>query len=97
MGVKFGREYGDIINDFTQALGSIDDLYTCFEMTKDDWNDLSGEEQEECVRTLADDLFYGLGSQPSLHVGGGTVTHDAQRHILKVHTKPDITSIVHLV
>lgn len=97
MGVKFGRPYGDIIHDFSEALGQIDDLYTCFEMTEDDWRELEPEERTECIRTLADDLFYGLGTEGSLTVGSGTVTHDAERHVLKVHTMPDITAIVYLV
>ena len=36
------------------------------------------DEQEECLRTLADDIFYGLGSAPVMHVGAGSVRHDAR-------------------
>ncbi|KIL39996.1 hypothetical protein SD70_16600 [Gordoniibacillus kamchatkensis] len=97
MGVKFGRAYGDIIKDFSDALGQIDDLYTCFEMTEEGWQELEPAERTECIRTLADDLFYGLGTEEVLAVGSGTVSHDAERHVLKVHMLPDITAIVYLV
>jgi hypothetical protein len=97
MGVKFGRVYSDIIHDFSAALEQIDDLYLCFEMSEDDWLGLEPEERSECIRTLADDLFYGLGTEGSLSVGSGTVSHDAGRHVLKVHALPDMTAIVYLV
>jgi hypothetical protein len=96
MGIKFGREYGEIIDDFTKALSNIGDLYTCFEMSEADWRQLEEEERDDCVRTLADDVFYGLGTEGSLAVGSGTVSHDAERHVLKVHSQPDITAIVYL-
>lgn len=97
MGVKFGRVYKDIIDDFSAALGQIGDLYTCFEMSENDWSELEEEERNECIRTLADDLFYGLGTEETLAVGSGTVTHDADRHVLKVHTEPDVVTVVYLV
>lgn len=97
MGVKFGRLYKDIIDDFSAALGQIDDLYNCFEMSAEDWVEMAGAERSECIRTLADDLFYGLGAEETLVVGSGTVTHDAERHVLKVNAEPDLVTIVYLV
>jgi hypothetical protein len=97
MGVKFGRQYKDIIDDFSAALGQIDDLYSCFEMSAEDWNGMEDAERSDCIRTLADDLFYGLGTEGMLQVGSGTVTHDAERHILKVNADPDLVTVVYLV
>lgn len=97
MGVKFGRVYKDIIDDFSAALGQIDDLYTCFEMSEEDWSEMNDSERSDCIRTLADDLFYGLGTEETLQVGSGTVTHDAERHVLKVNAEPDLVAVVYLV
>ncbi|WP_166244515.1 hypothetical protein [Paenibacillus turpanensis] len=97
MGVRFGREYADIIVDFTAALQEIGDSYTFFEMEAEDWAELGQEEKQEMLRTLADDLFFGLGSEPSIPVGSGEVKHDASRHVLQVITEHKIVHVVRLV
>ncbi|OXM83206.1 hypothetical protein [Paenibacillus rigui] len=97
MGIKFGREYNDIIDDFTQALHSIDECYTFLEMTNDEWNELEREEQQECMKTLADDLFYGLGTSPKMKVGGCTLSHDKEKHVIVIHHDGKLISVIYLV
>lgn len=97
MGIKFAREYNDIIDDFTQALHSIDECYSFLEMTPEDWNELDGEEQQECIKTLADDLFYGLGTEPKMRVGSCTVSHDREKHVIVIYHEGKLISVVYLV
>jgi predicted fused transcriptional regulator/phosphomethylpyrimidine kinase len=97
MGVKFGREYADIIEDFYSAIRSIDRINEFFEMSEEDWQQLEAEDQNECVKTLADDIFYGLGTEPMIHVGGGVVVYDRDHHIIKVFNGEKIVHVVNLV
>lgn len=97
MGIKFGREYPDIINDFTEALYSIDECYSFLEMSSEEWNELEREEQQECIKTLADDLFYGLGSDPKMYVGSCTITHDKDKHVIVIYHKEKLISVIYLV
>jgi len=97
MGVKFGREYPDIINDFTEALHSIDECYAFLEMTPEEWEELEGEEQQECIKTLADDLFYGLGSDPKMMIGNCTVSHDNEKHVIVISHNEKLISVIYLV
>ncbi|GAA3405912.1 hypothetical protein ACFFNY_26095 [Paenibacillus hodogayensis] len=97
MGVRFNREYRDIVRDFGTALGQIDNCYEMFEMERDDWESLDREEQIEFLRTLADDIFYGLGSEPLIEVGEGKVQYDSSNHIIRVWTDSQIVHLIKLV
>jgi len=46
------------------------------------------------VRTLADDLFYLLGSEPSAEVGSGTAEYDSGHAIIKITAD---TQLVHVI
>ena len=97
MGVKFNREYPDIVNDMVHAISTIADCYTAFEMGEDDWQSLQPDEQQECIRTLADDIFYGLGRDRQLHVGSGKIEYDPDKHILRITSTPQVVHIVQLL
>jgi hypothetical protein len=96
MGVKFYREYRDIVDDLSQALLTINDCYLAFYMNPDDWQELDSEERSECVRTLADDVFYGLGKEPRMKVGSGQVLYDQTHHLIKVYPNAQIVHLVKL-
>lgn len=97
MGVKYKREYRDIINDLVPAIASIPDCHLFFGMTTDEWNSLAAREQMECLRTLADDLFYGLGSVPKIEVGAGMLEYDARNHLIKVKPDSSVVRLIHLI
>ncbi|OAS15533.1 hypothetical protein [Paenibacillus oryzisoli] len=97
MGIKFGREYKDIVTDFVRGIEMVNGFYELLEMSAEDWQELDESEQEECLRTLADDIFYGLGSTPVMQVGAGSVRHDAGNHVLKVHDGEKLVSVIYLV
>ncbi|OCT16169.1 hypothetical protein A8709_01620 [Paenibacillus pectinilyticus] len=97
MGIKFGREYKDIVTDFVRGIELVNGFYELLEMSAEDWQELDTEDQEQCLRTLADDIFYGLGSSPVMNVGAGSVRHDASNHVLKVHDGEKLVSVIYLV
>lgn len=97
MGVKFGREYEDIVKDLTAAIAQIDDCYQFFEMTQNDWDELNHKEQTECITTLADDVFFALGHSSDIQVGSGTLQYNSQKHVITVAHADNKVTIVNLV
>ncbi|MBC8080692.1 MAG: hypothetical protein H7X86_10130 [Gorillibacterium sp.] len=97
MGVKFAREYEDIIAELTGALEQVEDCYTFFDMEAQDWAGLEPEERKECLRTLADDVFYGLGTEPEMELGQGILSYEADKHIVTVAYPNAVTRIVRLI
>ena len=97
MGVKFNREYKDIVTDLAGAIGAIQDSYEAFEMSSSDWSELDAQEREQYLRTFADDIFYGLGSSPKLDIGSGAVEYDAANHILKVYSEGNVIYLIQLI
>ncbi|WP_037285907.1 hypothetical protein [Saccharibacillus sacchari] len=84
MGVKHGRDYGEILQDLTKAVSLISDSYLFFEMDSEDWERLGPEDRLEVHEALAEDLFYALGTQPSIDVGSAVVIHDSALHRINV-------------
>lgn len=97
MGVKFGREYEDIVTDLTAAIRQIDDCYEFIEMPAQDWRNLNDEEQTACLTTLADDIFYALGQSAQINVGQGKLTYHAGRHVISVAHGDSQVTIVSLI
>jgi hypothetical protein len=97
MGVKYGRAYNDIIRELTEAIGKLDEIYTSFEMTQEEWQAMDGGEQMDCLRTMSDDIFYGLGTEPVLPLGRGRISHDPEKHILKISDGDKLVSLVYLI
>ncbi|GGG25454.1 hypothetical protein [Paenibacillus abyssi] len=96
MGVKHGREYHDILADLTEAVGGISNSYEFFEMTEEEWTELEDKERHEVLEALADDVFYGLGEAPVIHVGHGSVTYHSKFHIIEVSVDGKELRIVRL-
>ncbi|GKS14275.1 hypothetical protein [Paenibacillus chitinolyticus] len=96
MGIKFGREYEDIIRDLMNGLGHVDGFYGFFEMSEADWHELPEEDRQECLRTLADDVFYGLGSEPLLQIADAKVRYLKDRHLIQIDHDDQVVTIVRL-
>lgn len=97
MGVKFGREYEDIMSELSDALVRMDNVHDSFEMNAEEWQQLVDEERTECIRTLADDLFYALGADPVIYVGAGKVIYDREHHIIKLVITDKEVQLIYLV
>jgi hypothetical protein len=97
MGVKFGKEYDEIMDDLSAAIGGIEHGYKLFEMAPEDWEELGEEERMACIRTLADDVFYGLGAEPVMQLEDCTVTYDSKNHVILLAYPEGLVRIVHLV
>ena len=95
--MKFNREYEDIVEELSQAIGSIQDCHDSFEMSQEEWNQLEEQERVECTRTLADDLFYGLGNITKITIGSGRIEYDPDHHLIKVFSVPQVVHMIHLI
>ncbi|BCG56664.1 hypothetical protein [Paenibacillus sp. URB8-2] len=84
MGVKHGRDYGDILRDLTKAVELIPDSYLFFEMEPGEWEELPRESKLEVWEALAEDLFFALGNEPVIHVGSGVVIYDKDAHRINI-------------
>jgi hypothetical protein len=98
VGVKFAREYETIIADLVQAIGEMEGCADLLEMDPEQWVELDETDRAECLRTLADDIFYGLGSEPVLPFGDGFITYDPVKHTIHIKYAEDkIIRIVRLI
>lgn len=97
MGVRHGRDYGEILTEFTMAVGRIPDSYVFFEMDAGDWDDLNDTEKNEVHEALAEDLFYALGTEPVIPVGSGVVIHDQTQHRIHILIGEEELAFVALV
>lgn len=97
MGVKFGREYKDIMQELSNALVRMNNVHDSFEMGVEEWGQLEEEEQLECIRTLADDLFYALGADPVMYIGAAKVIYDREHHIIKLAITDKEVQLIYLV
>jgi len=84
MGVKFGREYAAIIAEFSRALEPLSDVRAFMEMDAAEWDSLGAEGRIDCIRTVADDVFYALGTEKEVSVGAARIVYDELHHRIRV-------------
>jgi hypothetical protein len=98
VGVKFAREYETIIADLVQAIGEMEGCAELLEIDAEQWAQIEEEDRAECLRTLADDIFYGLGSEPVMPFGDGVITYDSGKHMIQIKYAGDkVIRLVHLI
>lgn len=96
MGIRYTRDYDKILDDLSRAIATIPRFYEMFEMNGAEWTELSQNDKDICLRTLADDVFYVLGADLSAHVGPGFAEYDAGHGIIKITAGPRLTHVVTL-
>jgi len=96
MGIKHYREYEEIIQDLMSAIFKIEDFYDFLGMHSADWESMGKEEQLECLKTLSDDIFFGLDADPSMNIGRGIIIYDEGDTSIKVFNKGKCVGIVSL-
>lgn len=96
MGVRYGRAYGDILRELTEAVGGIEDSYRLCGMEAEEWAGLQDRERRETLEAIADDVFYGLGAQPVIAVGTGKVVYRPKFHVIEVSVSARESRIVRL-
>ncbi|MDP4094492.1 MAG: hypothetical protein Q8920_14165 [Bacillota bacterium] len=97
MGIKYTREYRDIITELTEAVMKVEDYFSFLEMDAEDWNRLKENQRLECTRTLSDDIFYALGTDPSFEIGEGSVKYIKGKSIIEVYNKDICVGTIRLV
>ncbi|MBB6675003.1 hypothetical protein [Cohnella nanjingensis] len=96
MAIRYTRPYDEILDELSGALATIPDCYETFEMSAQEWDELKPAERDVCIRTLADDLFYVLGSSSAAEAGSGKVEYDKAHHVIKVISTPQLVHLVGL-
>lgn len=84
MALTYTREFKRIIEELAEGIMKIDGFYEFFDMSKNDWESLSLEEKFECAKTLADDVFYALGKEPTMPMCGAVLQYDKSEGIIKI-------------
>jgi hypothetical protein len=97
LGVRFNREYEDILLDFSAALAELEDSAAFVEMSIADWRKLKPKERIEIAQTVADDLFFALGDEPVLSFGDTQVVYDNQLHRLSIIKSDKSTVVINLI
>lgn len=97
MGVKFFRQYNDIIYDLVDLLICIPNAYTFFDMPQNDWDCLSKSNKRKYTETLADDLFFALGVEKEFVIGSGKIVYNDLEHTLEVSNAESVIGIVNLI
>lgn len=96
MALSYTREYKRIIEELAEGILKIHNFYDFFDMSDGDWNELSAEERFECARTLADDVFYALGKNPSINISNAEVKYQKSEGIIEIKTDCEILSKIQL-
>lgn len=96
MSIRYTRDYDKILDDLSRAIATIPRFYEMFEMNVTEWTALSQNDKDVCLRTLADDVFYVLGADPSAPVGPGLAEYDAGHGVIKITAGPQLTHVVSL-
>jgi hypothetical protein len=84
MGVKFVREYENILSDLVDIIVEISDIYTFFDMPEDTWKYLGRNKKRSYIETLADDLFFALGTESEFNIGSGKIVYNTKIHALEI-------------
>ncbi|MNO96786.1 hypothetical protein D3C76_884720 [compost metagenome] len=66
-------------------------------MEEEEWAQLSEADRQEVMEALAEDLFYGLGTDPSIEVGSGVVIYDPESHRINVLIGDTELAVVSLI
>jgi|BioPla2DNA2_1021312.scaffolds.fasta_scaffold00588_4 hypothetical protein len=96
MSLKFSREYKRIIDELASALLVIEDIYSFLNMEKNIWEKFQDEERKELIKTLADDIFYGLGQEPLMEIGEDKVQYSKEKSEIYIISKDNIIKTVKL-
>ena len=65
----------------------IDNFYEFFDMTLEDWNLSSKADRISIAKTMADDLFYALGSDTEIELGSGAIKYKQEEAVIKIFNK----------
>jgi len=96
LAIRYTRPYDEILDELSRALEDIPNCYETFEMDAEEWNGLGRAERDVCIRTLADDMFYVLGSETRAEAGSGRLEYDRTRGVIKVTASPQLVHVVSL-
>ena len=85
------------MNELIDAIGEVEDCYELLEIEETEWMKVSEEERRECLKTLADDVFFGLGSEPKMQLGQGYVIYDSHKHTIQIKYSDKVIRVINLI
>lgn len=97
MGIRFKRNYKEINQELVQAIKKIDRIFEVLGMEAKNWNQLQENKKAEYLKTLADDLFYALGTETKVEIGNGYLEYIEKQNKILVSQKDNCTQIINLV
>ena len=97
LGVKYNREYKDIINELSKVIQNIDNFYEFIMIETADWINLNKVEQDEIVNTIADDIFFALGSENIVKLGNGLIKYNAEMNVVEVYKQDKHIEAIKLI
>ena len=97
MGIRFKRNYKEINQELVQAIKKIDRIFEVLGMEAKIWNQLQENKKAEYLKTLADDLFYALGTETKVEIGNGYLEYIEKQNKILVSQKDNCTQIINLV
>lgn len=78
------------------AIKHLDRYYEFLGMDHGDWNGLDTGEQSECLKTMSHDIIYGLGGEPVIQVGQGTVHYEPGQAQIRVFDGEKCVHVIRL-
>lgn len=97
MGVKFARDYDDIVHDLFHVFVQVNQHYEFMGMDEQDWLELSDDQKQSCLKTMADDVVFALGERANIEIGASMVHYDRQHHAITINDQDNVTHIIPLV
>jgi hypothetical protein len=76
MAVRYRREYDLIIGEMVDALKHLEGYFEFLGLGSKEWDALGVEIQDECLKTMSHDIIYGLGTEPVIYVGRGSIKYE---------------------
>lgn len=67
------------------------------EMRAEEWSNLSPKKRKEMADTIADDLFFALGDEPTIAFGNVQIQYEQATHRIFIQVNHDETHIVKLI
>lgn len=97
MGVKFAREYEDIVAEIATNISEFEAVYDFLGINKEDWDAFSKANKIACVKTLSDDIFYALGEAEEMEVGEECIIYDSMQHRIVFKYVSGAAKTIHLI
>lgn len=96
MAVRYRREYDLIIGEMVDALKHLEGYFEFLGLGSKEWDALGVEIQDECLKTMSHDIIYGLGTEPVIYVGRGSIKYEPDLAQIRIFDGDSAVYVVRL-